>query len=124
MTWDDDVKWSMPGWRDEMRYTEKALVGNWFERRHPRCPGKLDFLTSNGEQFKSHTSTADFLDNIRQGIMSCQRNERGNGKEVFAHHGNIYAGLEYLSQYDEEYNKNRALDAKRVWDKHLCKVSV
>ena len=30
----------------------------------------------------------------------------------------------YLSQYDEEYNKNRALDAKRVWDKHLCKVSV
>ena len=77
MTWDDNVKWSMPGWRDEMRYTNKALVGDWFERRHPRRQGTLDFLTSNGEQFKGSSSADDFAENIRQGVMSCQRNERG-----------------------------------------------
>ena len=34
----------------------------------------------------------------------------------------IYDGLEYISQYDEEYNKNRELAENRVWDKHICKV--
>ena len=103
-----------------MTYSNKALVGNWYERRFKKIPGKLEFATSHGEQFKGQAGV-DFYDNIRAGILSCQQNERGNGKEVFAHHGTIYDGLEYISQYDEEYNKNRDIDDNRVWDRHLCK---
>ena len=50
----------MPGWKQEMTYSNKALVGNWYERRFKKIPGKLDFSTSNGEQFKGQARVSIF----------------------------------------------------------------
>ena len=64
----------MPGWKQEMTYSDqgvhktfenfkfhtfgqpvsdKALVGNWYERRLKKPLGKLDFLTTQREQYKA-----------------------------------------------------------------------
>ena len=71
-TWENDVKWDMPGWRREMKYSGKAhtvwvwlktfhlfnldktLVGHWYEKRIRPIIGSHDFKTSYGGQFQGY----------------------------------------------------------------------
>merc|ERR1712212_1360782 len=119
-TWDNDVKWDMPGWKNEMRFSDKTLNGDWYERRIKHVPGSLDFTTTNSVHFCG-SPAIDCYENSKHGVLACHQNVVGHGKELLYHHGKIYTGLINVSNYDEDYNKNRAVDGLRKWDRHKCK---
>ena len=39
----DELKWQIPGWRIEQKYSPGVLIGNWDEERHKVLQKKLLF---------------------------------------------------------------------------------
>lgn len=56
MATETDLKWKLPGWRIESKYTNNVLIGNWDEeRRKVGCQFDIFIFNCNiSRQFSPH----------------------------------------------------------------------
>uniref|UniRef100_A0A8C4S649 Cilia and flagella associated protein 107 n=1 Tax=Erpetoichthys calabaricus TaxID=27687 RepID=A0A8C4S649_ERPCA len=100
----DPMKWSLPGWKIEQKYSNKVLIGNWEEERKQ---------VKETNEVNSRTGRSKF----RHPDGTVIRRE-GLPKEVLFGHHMTPASWYLVSTYDEFFNRrgNPLLPARRYWD--------
>jgi len=115
----DPMKWKMPGWRIEQRYSNKTLIGNWCEEVKLFQRGTHSNSSTHRTDFKLYPEhQPDTL--IRRSAL--MRNDGLKKQNLFDHHGNKYSN-NMISWYDEQFNKrdreaSDKLPDLRKWDGH------
>uniref|UniRef100_A0A8C4S5S9 Cilia and flagella associated protein 107 n=1 Tax=Erpetoichthys calabaricus TaxID=27687 RepID=A0A8C4S5S9_ERPCA len=94
------MKWSLPGWKIEQKYSNKVLIGNWEEERKQVLLDRYiysNFICPQGELWV-----------FTEGLP----------KEVLFGHHMTPASWYLVSTYDEFFNRrgNPLLPARRYWD--------
>ncbi|XP_062505522.1 cilia- and flagella-associated protein 107-like [Corticium candelabrum] len=98
---EDKDKWHAPGWRNEQRYSNGVLIGNWSEERH-------EF--KKGSCVSDSTHRTDFTDigrhtrpdvTIRRNALA--RNDGLGRQHLFTHHGNSYSS-NMVTLYHDVFN--------------------
>lgn len=111
----EGLKWQMPGWRIEQKYSPGVLIGNWDEDRYRFQRLNLPHNSTQRIDFKAYGSHRPDVILRRKSRLRSE----GLPKELlFTHHGNAYSN-NMISWYDEHYNKRERqnkLPELRQWD--------
>ncbi|XP_039251506.1 cilia- and flagella-associated protein 107-like [Styela clava] len=113
------MKWHMPGWRIEQRFSNNTLIGNWCEERKQFQRGTHSNTSTHLTDFRLYKNHKPDVTIRRSALM---RNEGLRKENLFTHHGKTYSN-NLISWYDEQFNKrmrdeNDRLPDVRKWDGH------
>ncbi|XP_061189581.1 cilia- and flagella-associated protein 107-like [Saccostrea echinata] len=113
----DPMKWHMPGWRIEQRFSPGVLIGNWGEERYTFKKGDTKHNSTHRVDFRNYGTYKPDVIVRRKALM---RNDGLGQEHIFHHHGDKYMQNK-ISWYDEQYNgryKENTLPSLRDWNSH------
>lgn len=113
------MKWQMPGWRTEQRYSNKTLIGNWCEERKQFRRGTHSNTSTHLTDYRLYEGHKPDILTRRAALM---RNEGMKKQHLFTHHGKTYSN-NLISWYDEQFNNRPREEGDRLpdlrqWDGH------
>lgn len=114
----DPMKWHLPGWRIEQRFSPGVLIGNWSEERYTFNKGDQKHNSTHRIDFRNFKGHRPDVLVRRKALLK----NNGLGPEhIFYHHGRKYSN-NMVSWYDEHYNgrwtENGDLPGLRDWNSH------
>ncbi|XP_028394069.1 uncharacterized protein C1orf158-like [Dendronephthya gigantea] len=116
MAAETDLKWKLPGWRIESKYTNNVLIGNWDEERRKFERGRSHYNSTHRTDFKNYGHFRPDTTIRRESVI---RNEGVGKRYILSHHDKNYEG-NCISWYDQQFNnreqKESKLPALRKWD--------
>ncbi|WAR15583.1 CA158-like protein [Mya arenaria] len=113
----DPMKWHMPGWRIEQKYSPGVLIGNWDEEKYTFQRGNVKHNSTHRVDFRNVGSHRPDVLVRRKALL---RNDGLGPENLFWHHGKKYTN-NMLSWYDEHYNgrwRENQLPPSRQWNSH------
>ncbi|XP_022090117.1 uncharacterized protein C1orf158 homolog [Acanthaster planci] len=113
----DPMKWNLPGWRIEQKYSPGVLIGNWSEDRYKFQRAPLKSGSTHRTDFVKYPQYKPDVMTRRNAMM---KNDGLDNKHLFAHHNNDFSS-NLISWYDEQFNKRErsgrdVLPEQRYWD--------
>lgn len=115
----DPLKWQLPGWRIEQRFSKQTLIGNWCEERNNfehsdqtiNSTSRIDY---NPDDIKSVSPST------KERRFALRRNEGSTSKYNSHNYSNVTTP--FLSWYDIDYRRTNMIDKPiRNWNQHALR---
>ena len=108
----DPLKWEMPGWRIEQRFSKRTLIGNWCEERNNFEHNSRKINSTNRIDYKNNGEHPPECQTRRHAL---RRNDGSTDKyQSIKVGGNNTSNI---SWYDTDYRR-KSTKEHRTWDRH------
>jgi len=109
----DPLKWQLPGWRIEQRFSKRTLIGNWCEERNNFEHNRQQINSTNRIDYKNNGDCEPQCQLRRHAL---RRND-GSTNKYQAGGLNSEKTTSNISWYDSDYRR-ASTKQQRQWNRH------